>query len=161
MGGWDYATPGAYDLTLCVSGRRCLFGEVADATMHRNGLGEVVHRIWQHIHPEFPSIGLDEWIVMPNHIHGILVVTEPDGPSISTAMDWFKSATSTTYLERCQDRNAWHGHLWQRGFYDRILRSEKELTMRRQYIRDNPAAWHWDEYAPKVVRVDQRPVRLP
>lgn len=74
--GYDYAAPGAYFVTLCVRHRRCLFGEVVERRMHRSSIGEAAHRCWQRIPDHVPHVELDAFVIMPNHMHGILLLRE-------------------------------------------------------------------------------------
>ncbi|MBK9124089.1 MAG: hypothetical protein IPM16_13370 [Chloroflexi bacterium] len=74
--GYDYTQSGAYFVTICTRDRTCLFGEIADGTMTLNPVGEVVQACWDAIPTHFPTVELDAFVVMPNHVHGILVITD-------------------------------------------------------------------------------------
>ncbi len=78
--GYDYSTGGAYLVTICTHGRICLFGDVTDAEIHLNDIGCMVASEWERLPGRFPAIDLDAFIVMPNHIHGIIVITEAISP---------------------------------------------------------------------------------
>ena len=74
LGGYDYAQPGAYFVTVCTRGRACLFGHVVNGEMHLNEAGEIARMVWDGLPERFPSVGLDEYVIMPNHVHGIILV---------------------------------------------------------------------------------------
>jgi REP element-mobilizing transposase RayT len=74
--GYDYASPGAYFVTICVRGGECLLGEVVDGEMQLNERGRVVGYYWGRMPRHFPHVELDAWVVMPNHVHGIIVITD-------------------------------------------------------------------------------------
>ncbi|MBM3189988.1 MAG: hypothetical protein FJZ90_14855 [Chloroflexi bacterium] len=72
--GYDYASAGAYFVTICAQGRMCLFGEIAGREMALNGAGEMVRRLWDELPTRYPGVTLDAFVLMPNHLHGILVI---------------------------------------------------------------------------------------
>jgi putative transposase len=72
--GWDYTQPGWYFVTIGTAGRRCLFGEIMDGMVYLSRWGEIAAQCWKAIPEHFPRVSLDEWIVMPNHIHGIVII---------------------------------------------------------------------------------------
>lgn len=72
--GYDYSQAGAYFVTICTQGRECLFGEVVDGEMRLNEAGQMVHRIWNDLFVKYPDIEIDEFVVMPNHFHGIIII---------------------------------------------------------------------------------------
>ena len=74
--GWDYSSAGMYFVTICTRNRECLFGDVVNGEMHLSRIGEIVAEEWQNTPQVRPYVELDEWIVMPNHIHGIIVITD-------------------------------------------------------------------------------------
>ncbi len=146
--GWDYRTPGHYFVTICTYQRQYLFEEPA-----YKGIAETTWRlIPEQRHAK--HVRLDEWIVMPNHLHGILVLS-PVGEdefqpapergaapgSLPSVVGTFKSMATRRInnLRRTPGQKA-----WQRGYYDRIVRNERELNAIRRYIRANPARWAED-----------------
>lgn len=179
--GYDYTRAGAYFVTLCTWNRECLFGEVAGGEMVLSRFGQIAAQKWQEIPRHFPNTALDEWVVMPNHLHGIVWILEDDAPtsnrrdpgppadhpapvmrdaeSLDTAGndDWphgpppgslgaivgnFKSVT-TRRINRM--RHIRGGRVWQRGYWERIVRDERALENIRRYIHNNPARWAEDE----------------
>lgn len=152
--GWDYLSPGPYHVTICTGHRAHLFDSVSDGVMILNEPGLMTHATWQSIARAFPGITLDAYVVMPNHLHGLLTLPVPDGPdldgciALSDVMRWFKTETTARY-SRGVRRSAWSpfdGHLWQRGYYDEIVRSDRGLDRVRHYIEANPATWTEDDY---------------
>jgi putative transposase len=100
-----------------------------------NQLGRIVAECWRAIPVHFGVIELDEFIVMPNHIHGIVCSTgEGHAPPLHLVIESFKSATSRLAGRR----------LWQRSYYDRVIRNETELHELRKYIGENPLRWRFD-----------------
>ncbi len=165
--GQDYAEPGGYFVTVCTHERACLFGHVVNGEMHLNEAGEIALRCWEEIPDHFPSVELDASIVMPNHVHGIIIVpgrgtacraptTEQFGKpavgSIPTIVRSYKSsATRHINLVRMTPGIP----VWQRGYYEHIVRREPELMAIREYIQGNPAHWDDDENNPLWLPADR------
>lgn len=156
---YDYSQAGAYFFTICTHERVCLFGEIADSEMRLNALGEAAAECWAAIPEHFPDVELDADCVMPNHIHGIVVITQsagathasplpndrPAGPpsrSLGAIIGSFKSAATKRIHEiQCASNLA----VWQRNYYERVIRNESELNNVRRYIANNPLRWAEDE----------------
>jgi REP element-mobilizing transposase RayT len=113
--------------------------------------GLVVESWWYEIESRFPGTRLDELIVMPNHLHGIVSFgADPDvrlEHSLSDVLYWYKSITTHEYALGVRQFNwpPFPGRLWQKGFYDHVIRGDHELSRIREYIRDNPRRWQQDE----------------
>jgi len=162
--GYDYAQNGAYFVTICVQHRECLFGEIVDDELRLNDAGRMVKRWWVELGNKFPSVEMDEFVVMPNHFHGIIVIVgadlrvRPDSADlcvrpIPEIIQWFKTMTTNEYI-RGVKQYGWAlfpGQLWQRNYYERVIRNEEELRRVRQYITDNPAQWAHDRENPRVA----------
>ncbi|HEX6899104.1 MAG TPA: transposase [Thermoanaerobaculia bacterium] len=141
---WDYRWAGGYYVTICTLGRVHWFGEVVDGEVLLSRIGEVIALEWLKIPRSHPRVILDEWIVMPDHLHGILIfrgMPERDsGPlaqSLGSAMGQFKSkATKRIWGDLRQPEFD-----WQERFHDTILRDQEDLDRVRAYIRDNPRRW--------------------
>ena len=153
--GHDYAEPASYVVTLCTEQRICLFGEVVEDTMMRSTAGEVIASWWESIPIQFPAATLDAMIVMPNHLHGIIMIGVDDPeqertglPTLSRIMQWFKSMTTVDYARgvRSHGWSPFPTRLWQPGFYDHLIRDDRDLDRIRSYIESNPAMWEKDEY---------------
>lgn len=161
---YDYSAPGLYFVTACTHDRRCLFGEIAGEHMVLNECGRIVESCWQAIPEHFPDIELDEFVVMPNHVHAILGIVEPVGAthgsppgtsrgpghrSLGAIVGTFKTAVT----QRINRLRATPGALvWQRSYYEHVIRNERALDAIRQYIADNPRRWAEDGENPDVVR---------
>ena len=155
--GHDYAEPASYYVTLCTHDRLCHFGTVQDTEMSLSVAGQVIESWWGTIPLRFPMVGLDAFVVMPNHLHGVLMIhvdqTMPlpeEMPSLSRIMQWFKSVTTVDYTRgvRGHGWSAFPGKLWQPGFYDHIVRNTRDLDRIRAYIDGNPAMWGDDALNP-------------
>jgi putative transposase len=158
--GYDYAQAGAYFVTMCTRDRACRFGDVVDGQMQVNQYGQVVADSWLWLSGRYPYVGLDEWVVMPNHLHGIIILTEPDGrggsrtaptqnrKSLGRLIGTFKMV-STKRLNAI--RHTPGDSVWQRNYYEHIVRNEESLARIRQYIIDNPARWDKDRENPLAV----------
>jgi len=170
--GYNYTHPGAYFITICTYKHRCLFGRVVDGEMRLNPLGQIVTNCWNEIPHHFPHAELDEFVVMPNHIHGVISIVgathasplqqthPPRGPipgSLGAIVGSFKSAV-TKRINR--HRHTPGGVVWQRNYYEHIIRTELALNAIRQYIRDNPLRWHLDQYNPNATGNDPMPDHL-
>lgn len=123
---FDYRTPGFYVVTACASRRGDLFGTVAEMTVELNGIGRTLASQLMSLPERLAGVGLDVWIVMPDHVHAIF---ELDGStSLGRIVAAFKSGASReTGL-----------HLWQRGYFDHVVRDDDDLDRAREYIETNP-----------------------
>ena len=148
---YDYAQEGSYFISICAAERRCLFGDISEGEMRLNSVGEIAAVCWYQIPRHFPGIELGEYVIMPNHMHGILTTAvrmdktgnpPNSNPSISTIVGRFKGAV-TKQVRAIQGHE--HMRVWQRGFYEHVIRTERALARMRQYICDNPVKWDLDE----------------
>ena len=176
--GYDYSQPGAYFVTICTQNRICLFGDVEDKEMVMNDAGKMVQNVWNEIPERFKNITLDECIVMPNHLHGIIVIhrrgescirpitntdesrgDHEDRPcgtlpgTLGRVIQAFTSITTHGYILGVKQHDWWRfdPKLWQRNYYDHIIRNEKDLNRIREYIRSNPANWVTYLENPKIT----------
>lgn len=153
--GYDYRTPALYHVVTTTQGGVCRFGEVRNGVMDRNVAGEMVAEIWNAIPETFPSVSLDAFVVMPNHVHGI-VFLEPHSNgdtlevSLGDVMKWFKAVTTTRYSRGVHDLSwpPYDRRLWHRNYYDHIVRDDRDLDRIRAYIEANPANWNTDRFRP-------------
>jgi REP element-mobilizing transposase RayT len=188
--GYNYARAGAYFVTLCTQDRLCLFGDVVDGAVRLNRYGEHMVRWWKDVPRHFAAVNMDAFVVMPNHVHGIIVITNapaaavgagfprPDSrpgdnrdmgiggggtpplqmgdiancgtppqrrPSLGNIMAYFKYQ-STKQINALRQTPA--DRVWQRNYYEHIIRNQASLDRIRQYIRDNPAQWAFDRDNP-------------
>ena len=138
---YDYSRNGAYFVTICVQGRRRLFGSINNGRMVRNAFGEIADRAWRHLQVTNPQIYLDAWVVMPDHLHGILVVHNAGlrRKTVGRLIGSFKTV-STKHINRI--RKTPGQRVWQRNYYERVIRNHTELDAIRAYIIANPSRWH-------------------
>lgn len=145
--GYNYAWPGAYFVTVCTQNRLFLL-ELPEVK-------GMVERTWRKLEERFSNVELDQFVVMPNHIHGIITITsqatgEHMGSPLPTVLQWFKTMTTNEYIRgvKEQDWPAFPGRLWQRNYYEHIVRDDEELNAVRQYIWSNPEQWESDSENP-------------
>ena len=157
-------------MTVCAWNRECLFGSVAGETVNLSDCGKIIADVWNKLPERFPSVELDEFVIMPNHIHGILILNIVVGaglalpnslpgtqhkqtgaasgaPTLGAIMRTFKSISAVTVNRRFDRPGV---PVWQRNYYEHIIRDEKELHSIREYIRYNPLKWDEDEENPHI-----------
>jgi REP element-mobilizing transposase RayT len=156
---YDYTSPGAYFVTLVTYQRDCLFGEIQNGEMILNDFGSIADECWRAIPDHFPFVELGAYVIMPNHVHGIIVIREsvgarhasplqntPRGPaphSLGTIVGSYKSAV-TRRIGREHNATA----IWQRNYYEHIIRNDKDLQRITDYIETNPLRWNEDDENP-------------
>jgi putative transposase len=154
--GYDYTQNGAYFVTICTWQRQHLFGEIVEGKMHLGELGSIVEWHWHKLVKYHPYLELDAFVVMPNHIHGILVLTEngrsSKRQSLSEIIRGFKTF-SARHINKY--RNPAGLPVWQRGYYDRIIRNDEAWQNIQQYIANNPSNWMDDELHPDRIGLSQ------
>jgi putative transposase len=171
--GYDYSQPGEYFVTLCTHSMQLLFGRIADGRMEPNAYGAIAAEEWRRSRAICPEIELDEWVVMPNHIHGIIRILDRPRQgvgahghapvrraprSLGSFVAGFKSAVK---LRINALRHTPGTDVWQRNYYDHIVSSPRELDMIRDYIRHNPLRWACDRLNPDLgLLVDDGDGRL-
>lgn len=154
--GYDYSDAGWYFITICTANRKCLFGEIIDGRMNLNDSGKMIDEILRTLPEHYDNILMDNYIIMPNHVHAIIIIKKPVGPaqgpaptglSLSDIIYRFKSLTTKRYIEGANNNNwqPFNKHVWQRSFYDHIIRTDTSLQNIREYITNNPATWDDDE----------------
>lgn len=150
---YDYSNPGMYFVTICTQRRICHFGEIRDDQMVISTAGQVIESWWDSIPPRFPDVMLDARVVMPNHLHGIVVIGGRPNTKVGTALPplseiirWFKSMSTRDYIAGVKSKEwpRFPGKLWQQGYYDHIVRNEQSLERIRAYIEGNPSRW-WED----------------
>jgi putative transposase len=186
--GFDYSQCGYYFITVCTRDRRCLFGEIEKGRMILNDAGQMIGRWWNELKNKYANIEIDEYVVMPNHCHGIINIIDPvpvradlrvrpvcpnhlgsdetakrpdgmgehagsplHGRPIYKMVQWFKTMTTNEYIHNVK-YNRWEpfdGKLWQRNYYEQIVRDETSLQRIREYIVNNPHQWQQDKLFPR------------
>jgi hypothetical protein len=168
--GWDYSHAAAYFVTLVTDNRVEIFGRIVNDAMQLSTYGRIAEEYWQEVPAHFNNVELDVFVVMPNHVHGIIVILDEvpavgaqhaapllhnggavdNGDvvkpgSLPAIMRSYKSAV-TRYINL--HRQTPGMTVWQRSFHDRIIRNDRELEARREYIVNSPLAWALDAENP-------------
>ncbi|MBI2907752.1 MAG: transposase [Chloroflexi bacterium] len=159
---YDYAQGGAYYVTICTFNREPIFGEIVDYEMRLNDYGRVVEEEWLVAPNKRNDVELDAYVVMPNHFHGILLIDrrgtvhraptserfgKPTSDSLPTIVRYFKSAVTRRIRVLRGDPAA---VVWQRKYYEHVIRDETELNEKREYIVGNPLKWDLDSENPNA-----------
>ena len=163
---WDYGRNASYFVTICTRNREKFFGEILDGEMHLSEIGQEAEKYWQKIPDLFPFVILDEFIVMPNHMHGIVVIDKPDDhtaviadgggnsnrggitgnhnpmtqENLSRILRWYKGRVKFESRE-IQPDFGWHPR-----FHDHIIRNQRSFERIRDYIINNPLNWQEDKF---------------
>ena len=168
---WDYGKNGAYFITICTKNMRHFFGSVVNSEMQWNDIGEIAMQLWSDIPIYFPYVELGNFIVMPNHVHGILIINKEENKeenniavklndlletggfaneknpmlneNISRIIRWYKGRCSYEIRKLNSDFN------WLSRFYDVIIRDSKRFEIIQTYIEQNPAKWSADKFFKK------------
>lgn len=152
--GYDYSRAGAYFVTVCTQNRQCLFGENVDGKMALNDAGRMIQTIWNGLPEHYHHVELDEFVVMPNHLHGIIAIVgaglKPAPTPINQhGLPEIVRALKTFSARRINEmRNTPGAKLWQRNYYEHIIRNDDELNRIREYIANNPSQWEMDRENP-------------
>ena len=205
---FDYSQDGAYFVTICVNHRKCLFGEINDGAMILNAAGGMIRKWWDKLQEKYPIVEIDEYIIMPNHFHGIIHIignkstvganpcirpfnpcirpfnpcirpfnpcNRPQKNGINTNqcnktvrgentvsplqglgryVSWFKRMTTNAYIRGVYQKkwSIFDKKLWQRNYYERVIRNDIELKQIREYIVENPIKWETDENHPDATK---------
>ncbi len=196
---YDYGAAGGYFVTVVTQQRLPLFGKVVDTYVHHTPAGEMVLDWWQRLPAKFPTLALDALVLMPNHLHAIIMLTDarvgaiprdrpsPAGPNdltvpqpenansppgqgqargpapteptgattLPAVMRWFKTMTTNAYFQGVRT-GAWPpvpGRLWQRNYYEHVIRNDAGLDCIREYIAANPDRWSEDTENPATARL--------
>ena len=146
--GWNYAATGWYFVTICTKERIPFFGNIdGNGQMNLNKCGQIVGEEWLRMAKVRSSLELDEYSIMPDHIHGIVIIENEDAADpedLTSANHWQAGCLGAVigrFKERCTKRIRKAGYssfLWQRNFYDHIIRNEKDLERIREYMHKNP-----------------------
>lgn len=173
---YDYSQAGTYFVTVCAKDRACLFCSLKNAEVQPNQAGQMIMKWWSELPNKFHGVEVDEFIVMPNHIHGIIRIVgaednnhggvvgadrcvcpdiknkypkkgEHTGSPLHRMVQWFKTMTTNEYIRGINEQKweRFNGKLWQRNYYEHIIRDDREMNAIREYIRYNPLKWDEDE----------------
>lgn len=176
--GYDYSLAGAYFITICCANRKCVFGEIVEGKMVLNALGKFAYDEWKNTENIRPNVTIDGFVIMPDHIHGIICIDEQltnyDSRDVcrdtvhrvSTGnqfpqMEQFGKPTKNsipTIIRSYKSVLTTHARknenihtLWQPKYFDRIIRNENELDRIREYIFLNPQQWEYDTNRPENI----------
>jgi REP element-mobilizing transposase RayT len=203
---YNYTQDGAYFITICTQDRDCLSGEIVAGTMRQNEPGRMIEHSWDELGEKFPTLTTDAFVLMPNHIHGIIILADAHnapatnpvgadlrvrpalssdaphvldrpiapaqgghagpplpvdhptadqggyaGPPLHRAVQWFKTMATNDYIRGVKE-SAWppfRKRLWQRNYYEHIIRGESSLRRIQEYIVNNPQQWELDQLNPE------------
>lgn len=160
--GYDYSLPGAYFVTLCTQNRRHFFGYIENGILHPNDAGAMVQKWYAEVAHKFANVTCDEMVVMPNHFHCIWHIIEHiEDVNIPTVVQWFKTMTTNEYIRGVKELGwmPFDKRLWQRNYFERIIRNEQAYENIRTYIQTNPERWESDRLrgnGSPLVRADLR-----
>jgi putative transposase len=170
---WDYTSNGYYFITICTHNKQSFFGEIINAEIKLSKIGEIVAEEWQKTEQIRPNIQLDAWVIMPNHMHSILIINNPvetthrviSDITINQNASTNENNTNTKKIPRSQSnslgsivgqfksvctKQIWMAGFtefkWQARFHDRIIHDQESLNHTRKYIINNPAKWKLDEH---------------
>lgn len=156
LSNWDYGSHGLYFITICTKDRVPYFGEIVSerdpktqniASLRRTPIGEIAYQNWLDIPKHFDFIELDEFVIMPNHIHGILFINRPDkqfweknkfgiqSQNLASVIRGYKASVKTYATQNNIEFN------WQPRYHDRVIQNKKEYLNVREYIFKNPEQW--------------------
>jgi len=198
---YDYSQAGMYFVTICTQGRHCLLGDIENGTVKLTAAGEMVRSVWDELPFHYAGIDLDEFVIMPNHFHGIVIIVgagpracpdaepqpghpqpghpqpgqprigqpqpgqprigqpQPGQPrighprggaptlSLPDVVHRFKTMTTKKYVDgvKLHGWQRFDAKLWQRNYWEHIIRNEQELIRIRHYIENNPIQWEYDK----------------
>ena len=162
---YDYSQSGAYFVTLCVQNKICLLGDISEGILNLNTCGQLTRDAWLWLARQYAYVALDEFVVMPNHLHGILIIDSRRGGSRTAFQDAegrsrtaprktkplgsLIAAFKTVSAKSVNTQRFTPGAaLWQRNYYEHVIRNETDLARIREYIQNNPAQWALDEENP-------------
>ena len=183
MAGYDYSKDGITFITICSRERENIFAQIgvgaplACARTHDDQhstnsiqknrielteIGNIIKKHWNEIPNQFDSVSLDEFIIMPNHVHGVVIIKQraqaSGAPTLGNVVRVFKSKCTMEYLNQIKtngiDKSV---KIWQRSDYDPIIRNEESLNKIRDYIRNNPETWREDKNNLMQQSATQRP----
>jgi len=176
--GFDYALEGLYFVTICTQGHVPLFGEIVAGQVRLNDAGHMVQTVWESMPVRFPTTALDAYVIMPDHFHALIAITNsavgaglvpalplptgtpgghPQGvplqpearrPALGNVVGAFKSLTTRAYIAGVRDAGwpAFDRRIWQRNYWEHVVRNETEHERTVSYILDNPSRWRPDEH---------------
>ncbi|QNM86381.1 hypothetical protein H9W90_04455 [Polaribacter pectinis] len=171
--GYDYAQKGLYFITICTQNRHCFFGKITNGVLHLNDAGKMIEQWYYELENKFDDIKCGTHVVMPNHFHAIIhnigvgadlrvcpnsnmgehvpIMGEHIGSPLHVVVQWFKTMTTNQYIRNVKNNNwqRFDGKLWQRNYWEHIIRNEKSHQNISNYIVNNPLKWNADTLNPE------------
>ncbi len=164
--GYDYSQAGAYFVTICTRNHAPLFGDIVGGEMHPGESGLIVHGFWDKLPDRFPRVTLDTFVLMPNHVHGIIdvgAIYELPLRTLSRRSMLIPMAVGRFKMNTAKQINQVRGTpgvpVWQRNYYEHVVRNEDEMNRIREYIVNNPLRWALDRENPQRTGDDDFELR--
>lgn len=158
---YDYTQPGGYFITIVAYQRATLFGKIVNGEIQLNALGIIADECWRAIPDHFPNVELGAFVVMPNHVHGILAINEDVDANASTSTEQFQKPvpgsipTIVRSYKSAVTRRIGREHnatgIWQRNYYEHVIRNQTEWDRIHRYIEANPSTWTEDKENPSSL----------
>lgn len=168
---YDYSQAGLYFVTICLNERECLFGEIIQNKQVLNDIGLMIKGYYHELEKKFSGVKCGEYVIMPNHFHCIIHIEndccnfydvgvdlcvnptkkgEHIGAPLHKIVQWFKTMTTNEYIKGVKTKNwkPFNKRLWQRNYYEHVIRNEKSYIEICEYIQNNPLKWDLDELNP-------------
>lgn len=157
---YDYSSENLYFITICSNQRECLFGRIIENNVILNDCGEIIKKWYFEIENKYSNIICLDYVIMPNHIHFIIriidYITNNDNKSqtladVGSVVQWFKTMITNEYIRNVYENNwkPFDKRLFQRNYYETIIRDPRFYNLFSNYIKDNPSNWDNDKYAIK------------
>ena len=150
---YDYSQNGLYFITICTNKKIAYFGDIKKDKLILNSAGEMIKRVWLDLDKKFNFIKLHNYIVMPNHFHAIIEITNSKNSThIGNIIGAFKSISTNEYIKGVKNYNwlPFYKRLWQKNYYEHIIRDEKSYFYILDYIKNNPLKWELDRFYIKL-----------
>ncbi len=144
---YDYSQNGGYFITICTQDKKCLFGQIENGKMLLNEYGGIVLDCWNDLPKHYKHIELDYFVIMPNHLHGILIIKDVGVgfKPVHGLAEIIRGLKTFSARKINQLRNLKNISVWQRGYYEHIIRDEADLNDIQEYILNNPLKWEMDK----------------
>ena len=145
---YDYSTEGFYFITICGQNRVKYFGEIIDGEFILNDAAYMIEKIWLQMLLRYPFILQHDYVLMPNHFHAIVEIKNKTNVCIGEIIGAFKSLTTNAYIKGVRENNwiSFEKRLWQRNYYEHIVRNEASYIKLSKYIQNNPSKWQEDMF---------------
>jgi putative transposase len=162
---YDYSKAGAYYVTICTQDRKCVLGNIVDNKIQLSKIGEIVEECWKWLFEQYLHVSCDIYTIMPNHIHAILVINDEPGRGGSRTAPTVKrkplgrllgafKTVSTKQINML--RNTPGRIIWQRNYYEHVIRNQKSYEQIAEYIYQNPLFWHQDQENPDFKPINNQ-----